>query len=89
MDSLNQLVTVVGQHQSVSKIVCGDYSVTVNSKLDVEQYPLAQQEDIFSSLAGGKKFTLILVACLQPAVLIVESQKYVLTEASIATKDSL
>ena len=37
--------------------LCGDYKVTVNLSLDVEQYPLPKPEDIFASLSGGKKFT--------------------------------
>ncbi|KAK3107500.1 hypothetical protein FSP39_015888 [Pinctada imbricata] len=37
--------------------VCGDYRVTVNPVIRLEQYPLPKIEDIFASLAGGKKFT--------------------------------
>ncbi len=36
---------------------CGDYKVTVNSVLDIEQYPLPRPEEIFAKLANGKKFT--------------------------------
>ena len=37
--------------------ICGDYKVTVNQALETEQYPLPKPEDLFATLAGGKKFT--------------------------------
>ncbi len=37
--------------------VCGDYKVTVNLVLHVDQYPLPKPDDLFGTLAGGKKFT--------------------------------
>lgn len=39
--------------------ICGDYKVTVNPALCVDQYPLPTPEDLFATLAGGKKFTKI------------------------------
>ena len=39
--------------------ICGDYKVTVNPQLKVDQYPLSRIQDIFASLAGGQKFTKI------------------------------
>ena len=37
--------------------LCGDYKVTVNSALEVDQYPLPRPDDLFATLAGGTKFT--------------------------------
>ena len=37
--------------------ICGDYKVTVNQALAVDQYPLPKPEDLFATLSGGKKFS--------------------------------
>ena len=37
--------------------ICGDYKVTVNQALAVDQYPLLKPDDLFATLAGGKVFT--------------------------------
>ena len=37
--------------------VCGDYKVTVNPCLDVDQYPLPKSDDLFATLANGKTFS--------------------------------
>ena len=34
--------------------ICGDYKVTVNQALAVDQYPLPKPDDLFATLAGGK-----------------------------------
>ena len=39
--------------------ICGDYRVTVNQVLKVDQYPMPKIDDIFANLSGGKKFTKI------------------------------
>ena len=39
--------------------LCGDYKVTINPALDVDQYPLPKPDDIFATLAGGKWFSKI------------------------------
>ena len=35
--------------------LCGDYKVTVNQSLEIDQYPLPKPEDLFASLSGGEK----------------------------------
>ena len=37
--------------------ICGDYKVTVNRPLDIDQYPLPKPADLFATLAGGQLFT--------------------------------
>ena len=57
--------------------ICGDYKVTVNAALDIDQYPLPKPDDLFASLAGGKKFTkLDLAQAYQQLVLDENSRKY-------------
>ena len=37
--------------------ICADFKVTINPVLKPDQYPLPRIDDIFSTLAGGQKFT--------------------------------
>ena len=56
--------------------VCGDYKVTVNQSLDVDQYPLPKPEDLFATLANGKTYSkLDLSQAYQQMVLDEESAK--------------
>ena len=49
--------TIVPVPKDNGKIrICGDYKVTVNHSLQVDQYPLPKLEDLFALLAGGAKF---------------------------------
>ena len=58
--------------------LCGDYKVTVNPVLKVDQYPVPTPEDLFATLAGGQTFTkLDLSQAYQQVCLEPESRKYV------------
>ena len=37
--------------------ICGDYKVTINPLLEIDQHPLPRPEELFATLSGGKKFT--------------------------------
>ena len=39
--------------------LCGDYKMTVNRSLEIDQYSLPKPEDLFASLTGGQKFSII------------------------------
>ena len=57
--------------------LCGDYKVTVNPVLDVDQYPLPYPEDLMSSLTGGLKFSkLNLSSAYQQMPLDKDSREY-------------
>ena len=39
--------------------ICGDFKVSLNKQLRVDQYPLPRVDDVFASLAGGQRFSKI------------------------------
>ena len=56
--------------------LCGDYKITVNPILDVDQYPLPKPQELLAALSGGQKFTkLDLSAAYQQMLLDDESCK--------------
>lgn len=48
-------VNIPKMDQSVR--ICGDYKVSINPWLEVDQYPIPKPQDLFTKLAGGEKFT--------------------------------
>ena len=58
--------------------IFGEYKVTINHALAVDQYPLPKPDELFATLDGGKKFSkLDLSQAYQQVVLDAESTKYV------------
>ena len=58
--------------------LCGDNKVTLNQAMDVEQYPLPKPDDLFATLAGGEKFTVLdLSQAYQQLLLDDDSRQYV------------
>ena len=58
--------------------LCGDYKITINPSLEVDKYPFPKPEDLFATLAGGRKFTKIdLTNAYQQMVLEEESRELV------------
>ena len=49
------IVSVIKSSRDVR--ICGNFKVTVNQCLDIEQYPLPRIEDLYAKLQGGQKFT--------------------------------
>ena len=57
--------------------ICGDYKVTLNQVLLVEEYPLPTPEELFSTLAGGKIFSKLDLSQAYLQLLVEkESKKY-------------
>ena len=58
--------------------LCGDYKVTINPVLNVDKYPVPKAEDLFATLAGGKKFSkLDLSHAYQQVLLESDSRQFV------------
>ncbi|XP_056008456.1 uncharacterized protein K02A2.6-like [Ostrea edulis] len=49
------IVPVIKSDGSVR--ICGDFKVTVNPVLEIDQYPLPRIEEIFAALSKGQRFT--------------------------------
>lgn len=59
--------------------ICGDYKVSINPWLEVDQYPIPKPQDLFTKLAGGKKFTKLDLSQAYQQVELDESSKQYLT----------
>ena len=59
--------------------ICGDYKVTVNQALDVEEYLLPTPEELFSTLSGGRIFSKLDLSQAYLQVSVDEASKPYLT----------
>lgn len=59
--------------------ICGDYKVSINPWLEVDQYPIPNPQDLFTKLVGGKKFTKLDLSQAYQQVELEESSKQYLT----------
>ncbi|XP_062578220.1 uncharacterized protein K02A2.6-like [Saccostrea cucullata] len=66
--------------------ICGDFKVTINPKMNVDQYPLPKIEDIFASLTQGEHFSKI---DLRQAYLHIEMEEKSKTYLTINTHKGL
>ena len=57
--------------------LCGDFKITVNPMLQVDQHPFLKPQDLLTALAGGKKFSKIdLSQAYQQMILEPDHRKY-------------
>ena len=49
------IVPIVKEDKSIR--ICGDYNVTVNQAVKLDNYPILKAEDLFATLNGGDKFS--------------------------------
>lgn len=51
------IVPVLKRNNTVR--ICGDFKVTINPELEIDEHPLPTIDELFATMAGGKKFTKI------------------------------
>ena len=49
------IIPIVKEDKSIR--ICGDYKVTVNHVVKLDNYLIPKTEDLFATLSGGEKFT--------------------------------
>ncbi|GFV94021.1 uncharacterized protein K02A2.6 [Trichonephila clavipes] len=76
-DWATPIVPVIKQNGNLR--ICGDYKVTINPGLKIEQYPLPRIEDIFAELSGGEFFTKIDLSAAYLQMLVDEQDRHLLT----------
>ncbi|XP_058826833.1 uncharacterized protein K02A2.6-like [Topomyia yanbarensis] len=60
VNSSNWATPIVPVKKSQNRVrICGDYKQTVNPNIVVDKHPLPTVDELFASLAGGKKFSKI------------------------------
>ena len=59
--------------------LCGDYKVTINPVLEVDQYPLPKSDDLLATLSGGKIFSKIDLSRAYQQMPLDEMSRHVVT----------
>ena len=59
--------------------VCGDYKVTLNPLLEIDQYPLPKPEELFTAVTGGNKFTKLDLSQAYQQILLDDDSKDLVT----------
>ena len=59
--------------------ICGDFKVTLNPALEIDQHPIPKPEDIFASLAGGELFTTLHLSQAYQQLLLDEESSELVT----------
>lgn len=59
--------------------ICGDYKITVNPQLLVEEHPLPTIDELYSSMAGGDKYTKIDLSTAYLQMKVRQSDRELLT----------
>lgn len=59
--------------------LCGDYKVTVNPSLQVDQHPLPKPQDIYATLNGGKVFSKLDLSKAYQQVELDEESQHIIT----------
>lgn len=60
VDSSEWATPIVPVRKQGNKVrLCGDYKISVNPNLTIEEHPLPTIEELFTSMAGGQKFSKI------------------------------
>ena len=54
---------------------CGDFKITINSFLNVDQYPLPKPTDLMMCLMGGKNFTKLNLTTAYQKMLLDEASR--------------
>ena len=59
--------------------LCGDYKVTVNKSIKIDQFPIPTPEEAFTKLAGGEKYSKIDLKCAYQQLLLDDQAKELAT----------
>ena len=74
---------VIARKADNSIRICGDYKVTINPYLEMENHPMPNPQDLFATLAGGQYFTRPgMKQAYQQIKIYVQSQKYITVNTS-------